>query len=145
MHLFRKTVFVGVIASTLACHDLAAPPTPPTSYALDNINGRPLPTFFSPIPEAPTIISAILQLDASGGAKLTEHRNQMAGGDVTYTSNYTYKIIGNEIQFDYNPPCPINALCVEPPKGTIAGSRLSLAMNGSSSGIVYNFRLIDPD
>src|SRR2546423_1787498 len=132
MHLFRKTFFiVGAIVSTLACHDFAAPPAPPTTYALDNINGRPLPTYFSPVPEAPTIISAILELDATGGAKLTEHRNQMAGGDVTNTSSYVYTISGNAIQFEYRHPCPINANCVAPPKGTISGSRLLLEMYGS--------------
>jgi len=66
----------------------------------------------------------------------------MAGGDVTYTTTYTYKITGDQIQFDFSPPCPPNALCVEPPKGTITESGLSLARYGAYSGIVYNFRLV---
>lgn len=145
MPLSCKTVVVGVIFATLGCHEPAAPPTPPVGYTLVDINGRSLPTFVSPIPEGPTIISATLQLDASGSAKLTEHRREMAGGNLTYTTNYTYKITGNQIQFDYSAPCPPNALCVEPPKGTITGSSLSLAMYGTYSGITYNFRLVAPD
>ena len=145
MSLSGKTLFAAAVFSTLACHELAGPPTPPVGYALENISGRALPTFVSPIPEGPTVISASLQLDASGGAMLTERRREMDGSDVTYTSNYTYEITGNQIQFDYSPPCPPNALCAEPPKGTISGMHLSLAMYGSSSGVVYNFRLLAPD
>lgn len=142
MSLSRKIAFVGAIVSAFACNDLAAPPNPPADYTLANINGRPLPTFESPVPESPTILSATLELKAGGLATVTEHRNQMAGGDLIFTSNYTYTITGNEIQFDYDPPCPANALCAEPPKGTISGSRLTLVMYGASSGIVYDFRLV---
>jgi hypothetical protein len=142
MSLSRKIAFVGAIVSVFACNDLAAPPSPPVGYTLANINGRPLPTFVSPIPESPTILSATLQLKATGLATLTEHRNQMAGGDIIFATNYTYTITGNEIQFDYDPPCPANALCAAPPKGTISGSRLTLVMYGANSGIVYDFHLI---
>jgi hypothetical protein len=145
MSLSRKAVFVGAILSAFACNDMAAPPAPPAFYTLDNVSGRALPTFISPVPEAPTMISASLKLDASGRAALTEHRNQMAGGDVTYTTNYTYTISGNQIQFDYSPPCPPNALCAMPPKGTISGSRLALTMYGTTSDIVFNFRLVGLD
>jgi hypothetical protein len=145
MHLICKTAFLAAVVSTLACHDLLAPPTPPAGYTLANVSGRPLPTFVSPIPEGPTIVSATLQLGAAGGATLTEHRHEMAGGDVTYTSTYTYSISGNQIQLDYSPPCPPNALCASPPKGTISGSDLSLDMYGDNSGIVYNFRLLASD
>lgn len=141
MSLSRKIAFVGAIVSAFACNDLAAPPNPPADYTLANINGRPLPTFQTPTPESPTIFSAALELKAGGLATITEHRNQMAGGDFVFTTNFTYTITGNEIQFEDDPPCPANAICAGPPKGTISGSRLTLVMYGANSGIVYDFRL----
>jgi len=142
MRLSCKTMLFGAIASLVACNDLAAPPTPPAGYVLDNVNGRELPTFVSPIPEGPTILSAQLQLNASGKASLTEYRREMDGTASNFTTNYTYLITENQIQFDYDPPCPPNALCAAPPKGTISGARMTLEMYGSNSGVVYDFRYI---
>ena len=142
MRLSCKTVLVGVIASIVACNDIAAPPAPPAGYVLDNVSGRALPTFVSPIPEGPTILWATMQLDASGTASLIEFRREMDGIQNLSTSNYTYLIAGNQIQFDYDPPCPPNALCAAPPKGTISGSHLTLTMYGANSGIVYDFRYV---
>jgi hypothetical protein len=142
MHLPCQKAFLVFAVSTIACHDPASPPAVTARFELSDINGRSVPTFESPIPESPTIFSATLQLDASGGASLTEHRHQMAGGDVTYTTTYTYKITGDQIQFNFSPPCPPNALCVAPPIGTMTESGLSLARYGANSGIVYNFRLV---
>jgi hypothetical protein len=106
---------------------------------LDNINGRALPTFLSPIPESPTIISSTLHLDGAGQTTMTEHRVQMAGGDLTFTSNYHYVITGNKIQFSFF--CPSNADCIMPPTGTISGSQLSLDMSGGTKQLIYNFQL----
>lgn len=144
MRLSCQTVFAGLIVSTLACHD-AIEPTPPVTYTLVSISGRPLPTFVSPVPEAPTITAAALQLHALGLATLIEHRHEMSGAGLTYTTNYTYEITGDQIQFDYNPPCPPNALCAAPPEGTIGGGRVTLAMYGSNSGVVYDFRFFGPE
>lgn len=142
MRLSCKTVLVGAIASIVACNDIAAPPTPPADYVLDTINGRALPTFVSAIPEGPTILAATLQLSASGTASLTELRREMDGTRLNVTSHYTYLIAGDQIQFDYDPPCPPNALCAAPPRGTISGSHLTLAMYGANSGIVYEFSYV---
>jgi hypothetical protein len=142
MRLSSQTMLVGAIVSIVACNDIAAPPTPPAGYVLDNVNGRALPTFVSPIPEGPTILSATMELGASGKASLTEFRREMDGTELFFTTTYTYVIAGNHIQFDYDPPCPPNALCAAPPKGTISGSRLTLEMYGSNSGIVFEFRYV---
>jgi len=138
MRLICKTAFFVAVVSTLACHDLGPPPLP-ADFVLDNINGRALPTFLSPIPESPTIISSTLHLDGAGQATMTEHRVQMAGGDLTFTSNYHYVIIGNKIQFSFF--CPSNADCITPPTGTISGSQLSLDMSGGTKQLIYNFQL----
>ena len=143
MNLTRTTVLLAATVSTLACHDAGAPPVPPVTFTLDNINGISLP-YVPAIPEAPTVISAALLLETSGLATIIEHRRQMAV-DVTDTRTYTYKINGNEIRFAYSPPCPINALCIAPPKGTITGSRVLLDMSGGNGTPVYNFRLIASD
>ena len=142
MHLSCKSVFVAAMLATFGCNDVAAPPNLPAGFTLEDISGRPLPTFISPIPEGPTIVYAHLQLTADGKATLAEARHEMTGGDVVFTTTYTYQINGNQIQFDYDPPCPPNALCAAPPRGTISGSRLTLAMYGANSGVVYNFRLV---
>ncbi len=136
----KAAVIAFTVVSAVACGDPAAP-VPPVAYRLDNVSGRPLPTFISPIPEEAIIIGASLELDATDRATLTELLRQMSGAVVTRTNNYTYTITGNQIQFDYDPPCPPNALCVEPPRGTIAGDELSLSMFGSGGEIVYNFRV----
>jgi len=140
MHLSCKSVFVAAMLATLGCNDVTAPKLP-AGFFLENISGRPLPTFVSPVPEAQTVIWASLQLAADGKANLTEARHDMTGGDVVFTTTYTYQINGNQIQFDYDPPCPPNALCAAPPRGTISGSRLTLVMYGANSGVVYNFAL----
>jgi hypothetical protein len=140
MHVLCKTAVLTAIVSTIACHDAAGPPPLPADFVLDNINGRQLPTYWSPIPESPTIISSTLHLDGAGNATLTEHRLQMtAPGDFTVTSTYTYTISGNQISFGYN--CPPNAQCVAPPHGTISGANLSLDMSGGSGAVVYNYLL----
>ena len=144
MILSRKTALVGAVIAALGCHDVAAPANPPAGYVLAFINGRPVPTTFSPQPDAPTILSADLQLNAFGLASLTERRRETSGNFTEYTTNYTYTITGDQIQFDYNPPCPPNALCAAPPEGTFAGSNLTLAMYGAHSGVVYVFRYVGP-
>ncbi len=116
---------------------MAGPPPLPAEFVLDNIDGRPVPTYLTPISESPTIISSTLRLDGVGNAVMTERRRQM-GSEVTYTRTYTYKISGNQIVFDLS--CPIDAICVAPPKGTISGSRLSLQYGGSQA-TVYNYVL----
>ena len=75
---------------------------------------------------------------------IIQRRLQM-GTDVTDTTNYTYQIDGSAIAFDYSPPCPPNALCVAPPKGTIVDSHIYLDMSGGSGGPLYSFRFIAPD
>jgi hypothetical protein len=143
MLLSCKVAFLAAVVSTLGCHDLAAPPPLPAPFVLLDINGRSVPTYLTPIPESPTIVSSTLRLDGAGNATLIERRRQM-GVDVAQTIIYTYTISGNLITFAFT--CPSNANCVAPPKGTISGSRLSLDMSGGGSDpIVYNYLLIAPD
>ena len=138
MRLFRKTAFLAAIVSTFACHYTAGPPLVAADFALDNINGRALPTILSPIPESPTVVSSTLHLDGAGNATLTQYLRQM-GNNITQIATYTYTISGNHIAFGYN--CPPYADCIAPPSGTISGSSLSLDMSGGSGTLIYNYLL----
>lgn len=141
MHLLRRILVVAAIASTTGCHDTSGPPPLPANYVLARVNGRPLPTFLSPIPESPNILSGTLFLDGAGNAVLTEHRHEMiAPGDITYTSNYTYTIRDSRIEFHFL--CPPGALCTEPPVGTFVGSHLFLDLSAGQGSIVYDYQQV---
>ena len=100
----------------------------------------PLPTYFAFVPESPQILSSTLHLDGAGHASLTEHRIQMAGGDVTATNTYDYVIAGNTIQFKII--CPIDAICAAPPIGHFLGSKLFLDMSGGGNEkVIYSYDL----
>lgn len=141
MHLFRRIALVAAIGSTFGCHDASGPAGTPTGYMLVSINGRSLPTFFSPLPEAPTITHGTLWLNGVSHAVITEHRKEMTGEEVSYTSNLTYTITGDVIQFDYN--CPQGS-CARPPKGVFVNSHLLLDMSGNNE-VVYDYMLVMPD
>lgn len=133
MNLSCKTMLLATLASALACSDVTAPPA---DYMLIAVNGKALPTSWSPIPEAPTILSGTLHLDGRRTATLTERRVEL-GTAATITSTYTYKITGNQILFSFY--CPPNAGCIRPPAGTIDGLHISIDMSGGSRAIIYDF------
>jgi hypothetical protein len=144
MRLTRQKAFLLLLVSTIGCHDTTAPLTLPAQFNLENINGRPVPTFFSPTPGlTPTILSASLTLDAAGKAVMSEHRRSFDGIETTITNTFDYRIKGNQIEIGSFQPCPPNANCIGTLKGTISGEALSLtvvaiSINGS---IVYNYRI----
>ena|SRR5437868_4084285 len=140
MNLQCRTALLALIASTFACHDTFGPSRTPEDFVLDNINGRSLPTFFSPIPETPTIVSATLHLDGAGTATMTERRHDMVYGDVTFTNSTGYRINGNSIEIGcfHTPPGPIVLVCGFSSTGTLSGEVLSLPV---SQGIIYTYRL----
>ncbi|MGH7602646.1 MAG: hypothetical protein ACRENK_01465 [Gemmatimonadaceae bacterium] len=145
MRLFSKIAFLAAIVSALACHDSVAPELP-TTYILNRVNGQSVP-FVSPIPENPTIVSGGLILQSNGRATLIQRRLQW-GTDVTTTTNYTYTITGTDIAFTYY--CSPDLVCLElptvpPPRGTIAGGRITLDMNPGGNGLTYEFQFSAPD
>ena len=135
MRLSCKTCLVLVAALTTACHETTAPP-PAGSYILESINGQPVPANIQAEGgDTLTVIFSSLTLDALGTAHLSEHIRYVhpnsPPGEVTYTTSYSYRITSNviagqNIVFDYSPPCPPNALCAAPPTGMISGSGLIL-------------------
>jgi hypothetical protein len=137
------------LAFVISCRDSSGPATVSARFELNDIDGRALPTppAFTP-GLTPTILSSTITLDEAGNAAVTVHRTEWDGRDVTSTSHYTYKITGSSpiggsnIEFDYSPPCPPNALCARPPRGSLFMGRLSLEMGYvNSDPILYNYRL----
>lgn len=144
MRLFCKTALVGMIVAAIGCHDVSGPPTLPANYLLSSINGRPVPTYLAPMPESPTVMYSTLFLDGAGNAVLIEHRQVMISpGEVTYTTNYTYTIKDNKIEFHID--CPLNALCAAPPVGTFLNSHLLLDFSGSGQDLLYDYQLVVGD
>jgi hypothetical protein len=141
MRLIRWNAFV-LLAVSLACHDSTGPRTISAAFALNNIDGRPLPTYIAPTPGlTPTVVSGLLILDETGQAVMTENRIEWNGVDATYTVNYAYEIRGDQITFSMLQPCPPNATCLAPPKGTISFGRLALEIGRlGNQPILYNYR-----
>jgi hypothetical protein len=138
MNLSRPKIFLVVLVSTLACHNTAGPPTLPAEFVLDNINGRPLPTYLAPTPgPTATIFSASLALDGSGRAVMTEHRQDMLQGDRSSTNTLDYRINGNTIELGCFHPTPANLLCPAY-GGTISSETLRLTI-APSQPIIYNY------
>jgi len=143
MHLTgQKSLFLAVVFA-FACTDSSGPGAVTARFELNDINGRPLPTYPAATPGlTPTILSSTLIFDQTGQATITEHRTEWNGIDATVVTKYTYRISDNEILFSYLIPCPPNANCIAPPKGTFLLNRLSLEMGHLDSLVIlYNYRL----
>jgi hypothetical protein len=131
MRLSCQKLFFLSLAFTMGCNDSTAPPSTTGVYMLESINGQPPPTnIFVGAEDTTTVFWSTLTFDASGHAVLVErmrHAHPDEATEGTYTTRYSYRISGDEIIFDYSPPCPPNALCVEPPKGVVTGTQLILS------------------
>ncbi len=143
MRLSCQKAVLLLIVSTIACHDSTAPFALPAQFNLENINGRQLPTYFSPTPGlTPTIVWASLTLDNTGKATMIEHRLEFDGTETTITNTLDYRIKGNQIEIGSFEPCPPNANCAANFTGTISGEALSLIIVQLSidGSITYNYR-----
>jgi len=134
----QKALLLAVVV-TLACHDASTAPPPFSGFTLENINGRTLPTFVSPIPEGPTILSGTLFLDGSGKAVMTEQQRDINQGDFTTTNTLDYRIIGDKIEIGCFRPYPAVVVCAAS-FGTISGTTLSLTMDPRQP-LVYTYKL----
>ena len=146
MRLSCQKAFLLLLLATIACRDTTAPIKIPAQFDLVNINGRPVPTYFSPTPgNPPTILSASLSFYEAGRAVMTENREDVNSTETTTTANLVYRIKGNQLVLScFLPPvidAPIDLLCVSY-TGTISAESLSLIIvPGAIDGIVvYNYR-----
>ena len=136
MRLSCQKFIFAVLVATLACSDNSGPPSITAGFSLDNVDGRPLPTFDSPIPEAPTILSVTLQFEASGFVVMTERRQDITRGEFTTTSTLDYKMTGPFIEIGCFRGLPIVA-CPHY-AAILSGDGLSLTDLPSQS-VIYNY------
>ena len=144
MRLSCQKAFLLLLAATIGCRDTAAPIKVPAEFDLANINGRPIPTYFSPTPgNPPTILWASLTFYNAGQAVMTERRQEVDGTETTRTANLVYRIRGNQLVLScFQPPsisAPIDLLCVSY-TGTISTNSLSLIVVPGPGSVIYNYR-----
>ena len=140
MFVSRKSVSIVLLVSTLACRSISEPATIAADFVLDNIDGRPLPTFVSPVPETPSIISATLHFDRSGKVVSSELQRDMTQGEVRVTYTLDYKISGYTVVIGCLGPASASALCAVGFSGTISVDGQSLALSPNQS-VVYNYKI----
>src|SRR3954468_14339948 len=138
MRLFCQKAFLLAVVGSLACKDVSSPPGFPADYILDNINGRALPTFVSPIPEVATIVSAELHLDGAGSVLMIEHERDLTRGDVTVVNTLDYRIVGTSIEIGCLRHEPV--LCIAHYTGVIGENGLSLTIVPNEP-VVYNYKI----
>ena len=141
MRLPRQQAFALLLVAAIGCNDSIGPKLPAT-FDLENINGRGLPTFYSPTPGlTPTILFASLTLDNNGKAFWLEGRRESDGTQTIINNTFDYKITFNQIEIGSFSPCAANANCMGTYKGTISNETLSLNVQATDAGaIVYNYR-----
>jgi hypothetical protein len=78
-----------------------------------------------------TVVSGAISLADDGTATVIERIRSVHSGTLVttaeYKSTWSYEIIGDSVVFNYQVPCPPNALCVAPPGGKISGLKLILS------------------
>ena len=140
MRIFRPSFACVAVLVIAACHDTSAP-LPRADYVLTAIDGRSLPTFISPVPEGPTVLSGTFLLDGGSHATANEQRRDFSGNEYTFTASYRYTISGNVIQFDFDPHCGGPAIdCIRPPTGTISGNHLLIDYSGGYNSPIYDYQ-----
>jgi hypothetical protein len=142
MRLLCQKVLLLAAFSIIACRDSSGP-LASRKFMLHDINGRPLPTYLATTPGlTPTIVSSSLVFNSAGQAVIAEHRIEWDGSERDYTINYIYKIMGSTIVFEPATPCPPNALCAAPPRGSLTPFGLTLDWAPNDPGrIVYNYEI----
>ena len=134
MQLSRWKCLALVLVFTLGCGGetpFSTPPNPNGLYFLMTVGNQQPPV---PIYEAPgdttTVIFSVLTLTQPGTASVSDRIRFVHPGTapevINVNSNYTYRIIGDSIAFDYPTPCGPADLCIAPPGGHIVGERLLL-------------------
>jgi len=145
MHLRRQKAVLLAVLAIAACTDPSSPPSISAQFVLVDVDGHPLPATppsNSGTP-SPTVVSGTMVLDLGGTAVLSEDRIATDGTHYNVTNHYIYTITNSSIKFDFQVPCPINAICVAPPTGQILdnGLRIQVVFPPGSAFQVYNFQV----
>ncbi len=150
MELSRWKCLPLVFTLQLACADPTTPPSVRGVYLLESVGGSPLPAVIhAGNGYATTVIWSTLSFGPAETATLIERLRRTSPNDPpaesNHTTGYSYRITDEGIRFDYWPPCPPNALCVEPPVGRVNGSTLTLLYGDPAFRPSSLFRLTDAD
>jgi hypothetical protein len=146
MRLSRWSTISLIAIALTGCAGSVDPNEVPGAYSLTSINGRPLPTYQAATTGPTlTINSAGLTLNfGAGPAQLVQSVTQYDGTQATITSNYTYRLKGDQLIFELSPPCGVDANCLAPPTGRVPGThQIDLVMGRvDNTPIVYHFQRI---
>jgi hypothetical protein len=149
MRLSGRTMKFLVFALTIACHDATGPERITTFYALQSVNGQPIPAvLFSEATRTRTVVSSTLRLDEEGHAFITESDTENLQGVVSnqiFTATLEYRLHGGQIEIGSFTPCPPNALCAANATGTISNGILTLNNPLPAPNTVYVYRTIPTD
>ena len=140
MRLICRSFVMAAVVLT-ACHEPSAP-LQPVNYVLTTIGARPLPTYAVSTSDGFTVLSGTFLLDGDSRAVANEQRRDVSGNEYSFSAQYRYTITGNDIQFEFDPPCTAPIACKSPPRGTISGDHLLINYGGG----IYDYqqlRLID--
>jgi len=140
MRLSRQKAFLLLLVTAIGCSETTSPKLPAT-FALVNINGRALPTYFAVTPaRTTTVLSAYLTLQTDGNAFWQETRSDDAGAVTTITHNFEYTISDGRIEVGSFGPC---VDCTGTYKGDVSKDALSLVVAAFSGGgsVIYNYRV----
>jgi len=149
MRLSRWTMIFVVLALPIACRDATGPERVSAFFALQSVDGQPLPTvLFSDLTRTRTVVSSNLVLDTQGHAMITESDREDAQGIVTeptLTLTLEYRLIGDHIEIGTFTQCSPNALCPRQATGTISNGILTLNDPVQAMGKVYVYRIVPTD
>lgn len=149
MGLSCQKAFVVAAFFTAACGEPSAPPLVLGLFTLETVDSRPVPLVIrAEGADTLTLLSATVTFDAAGKARIALHTQSVTGmnapREATDTARYSYVIVGDSITFDYDPPCPPNALCVGPPYGKLTSTTLTLFYRiRPDASIPYVYRMTE--
>ena len=137
MHLSRRKAFFLLLVTAIGCSETTSPKLPAT-FALVNINGRPLPTYFAATPGFTTeVLSAYVSLQPDGTAFWIETRRDAADVVTSISQTFHYSIVHGRIELSSFGTCVGD--CTGTYKGDVSKDALSLVFpNGF---VIYNYRL----
>ena len=141
MRLSRQKAFLLLLVAAMGCSETTSPKLPAT-FELVNINGRPLPTYFSATPgPTSTVLSAYLLLQTDGKAFWQESRRDDAGVVTTILHDFDYTISDGRIEVGSFGPC---VDCTGTYKGEVSKDALSLvvAAFGGGGSVIYTYRTV---
>jgi hypothetical protein len=138
---------------TLGCSDAVNPPRATISrlFALQSVDGRPLPTIISAgAGDTTQVLWSTVTLDSTGQAVTVYHLShaylQYGSEENTYTLRQQYRLKGDSIEIGGFGGCPPGAMCASNRHGRITDSTLAIAEFYNpypTNPIIYIYRRVE--